>query len=156
LTHRCSSCSTRWPTSPRCPTSTPWPRPPPARASQLVTVVQDLAQLRSRWGDRAATIANNHRAKIVGGGISDTDTLDYLARLLGDEEITQLSATAGDHGRRSTTESTTFRHLAPAHLVREGKPGSAVLVYGNLPPARLRLRPWFSDRRLTGLVEAQT
>ena len=122
---------------------------------QLVTVVQDLAQLRSRWGDRAATIANNHRAKIIGSGISDTDTLDYLARLLGDQEITQLSATAGEHGRRSTTESSTFRTLAPAHLVREAQPGSAVLVYGNLPPARLQLRPWFSDRRLTRLVEAQ-
>ena len=122
---------------------------------QLVTVVQDLAQLRSRWGDRAATIANNHRAKIIGSGISDTDTLDYLARLLGDQEITQLSATADQHGRRSTTESSTFRTLAPAHLVREGQPGSAVLVYGNLPPTRLQLRPWFSDRRLTRLVEAQ-
>ena len=37
---------------------------------QLVTVVQDLAQMRARWGDRAATIVNNHRAKIVGPGIS--------------------------------------------------------------------------------------
>jgi type IV secretion system protein VirD4 len=122
---------------------------------QLITVIQDLAQLRARWGDRAATIANNHRAKIIGGGISDTDTLDYLARLLGDQEITQLSATADQHGRRSTTESSTFRTLAPAHLVREGKTGSAILVYRNLPPARLQLRPWFSNRRLTRLVEAQ-
>jgi type IV secretion system protein VirD4 len=96
-----------------------------------------------------------HRAKIIGSGISDTDTLDYLARLLGDEEITQLSATAGEHGRRSTTESTSFRTLAPAHLVREGRPGGAVLVYGNLPPARLQLRPLYSDRRLTRLVETQ-
>jgi type IV secretion system protein VirD4 len=115
---------------------------------QLITVVQDLAQMRARWGDRAATIVNNHRAKIVGAGISDTETLQYLARLLGDQEITQVSATAGENGRRSTTESSAFRTLAPAHLVREGKPGTALLVYGNLPPARLRLRPWFSDRTL--------
>jgi hypothetical protein len=69
-------------------------------------------------------------AKIVGAGISDIDTLQYLARLLGDQEITQGSATAGETGRRSTTESSAFRALAPAHLVREGKPGTA--------PARLR------------------
>jgi type IV secretion system protein VirD4 len=80
---------------------------------QLVTVVQDLAQMRARWGDRAATIVNNYRAKIVGAGISDTDTLQYLARLLGDQEITQVSATAGETGRRSTTESSAFR--APWH-----------------------------------------
>jgi type IV secretion system protein VirD4 len=120
---------------------------------QLVTVAQDLAQLRSRWGDRATTIVNNHRAKLVGGGISDTETLDCVARLLGDQEITQVSASVGEVGRRSTTESSTFRHLAPAHLVREAKPGTAVLIYGNLPPARLRLRPWFADRKLTHLVE---
>jgi hypothetical protein len=39
--------------------------------------------------------------------------------------------------------------------MRERQPGSAVLVYGNLLPVRLRLRPWFSDRRLTRLVKAQ-
>ena len=37
--------------------------------------------------------------------------------------------------------------------MREGKPGTALLVYGNLPPARLRLRPWFSDRTLRQQVK---
>jgi hypothetical protein len=55
--------------------------------------------------------------------------------------------------RRSTTENSTFRHVAPAHLVGEGKLGTAVLIYGNLPPAGLRLRPWFADRGLARLVE---
>ena len=32
-TRPCSSCSTRWPTSPRCPASTRWPRPRPAKES---------------------------------------------------------------------------------------------------------------------------
>jgi type IV secretion system protein VirD4 len=119
---------------------------------QLVTVVQDIAQLRARWGERAATIINNHRAKLVGTGTSDTDTLEYLARLLGEEEVRQKSATTGDHGRRSTTESATFRSLAPANVIREGEPGTGVLIYGALPPAQIRLRPWFADRRLRALV----
>jgi hypothetical protein len=38
--------------------------------------------------------------------------------------------------------------------VREVSPGTAVLIYGNLPPARLRLRPRFADRHLTHLVDA--
>jgi len=38
--------------------------------------------------------------------------------------------------------------------VRAATPGAAVLIYGNLPPARLRLRPWFADRHLTHLVDA--
>src|SRR3954471_14294593 len=104
--------------------------------------------MRSRWGDRAATIVNNHRAKLIGAGVSDTDTLDYVARLLGDEEIRQTSATAGERGRRSTTESSTFRALAPANVIREGVPGTSVLVYGTLRPAQVRMRPWFDDREL--------
>jgi type IV secretion system protein VirD4 len=32
--------------------------------------------------------------------------------------------------------------------LREMKPGHGLLVYGHLAPARISLRPWFSDRRL--------
>lgn len=122
---------------------------------QLVSVFQDLAQLKDRWGTRAATIVNNHRAKVIGAGTSDPDTLDYVARVLGDEEIRQVSSTAGREGHGSTTESTTYRSLAPANVVREGLPGTGVLVYGHLPPARLALRPWFDDRGLRRAAAAE-
>lgn len=118
---------------------------------QLISIFQDLAQLRERWGTRAGSIVNNHRARIFGSGIADPDTLDYVARLLGDAEIRQVSSTAGD-GRGSTTESSGFRSLAPANVLREGRPGRAVLVYGHLPPAELELRPWFADRSLRRLA----
>lgn len=123
---------------------------------QLVSVFQDLAQIKERYGTRALTIVNNHRAKLIGSGIADPDTLDYAARVLGDEEITQVSATAGQEGRASTTQSTTYRSLAPAHVLRQATPGSAVLIYGSLPPARIRLRPWFDDRRLSALAHPRT
>jgi len=122
---------------------------------QLVSVFQDLAQVSDRWGTRAATIINNHRAKIIGAGLSDPDTLDYVARVLGDEEIRQVSSTAGREGHGSTTESTTYRALAPANLVRENRPGTGLLVYGHLPPAQLELRPWFADRALQRLAAGQ-
>jgi type IV secretion system protein VirD4 len=121
---------------------------------QLLTVLQDLAQAHDRWGrDRAETIVNNHRAKIIGAGTSDPRTLEWLARLLGDEELDQRSSTSGD-GRHSETRSVTFRSMAPANIVRQGHPGSAVLVNGHLPPTWLRLRPWFRDRRLSALVHS--
>jgi type IV secretion system protein VirD4 len=68
--------------------------------------------------------------------------------LLGDEEVRQVSSTSGAEGRHSTTESVTYRSLAPANALREMRPGRGVLVYGHLPPARIALRPWFKDRRL--------
>jgi type IV secretion system protein VirD4 len=115
---------------------------------QLVSIFQDLAQITSRYQDRAQTVANNHRAKIILSGISDTQTLEYASRLLGDEEVMQSSVTRGAQGSRSTTESTAMRSVAPANVLRSIRPGEGILVYGHLPPARLRLRPWFKEKLL--------
>ena len=121
---------------------------------QLVSVFQDMAQINAVYGrDRAPTIVSNHRAKVILSGIADPHTLDYLARLLGHEEVRQVSATSGAEGRHSTTESVTYRNLAPANVLREMRPGQGVLVYGHLAPARITLRPWFKDRRLRQLAE---
>lgn len=124
---------------------------------QLVTVVQDLAQMEARWPGRAETVVNNHGAKIVGSGISCAKTLDYFARMLGDEEIRQVSTSTADEPGRggSRTESSTWRAIAPANVLREARQGTGVLVYGNLPPARLKLRPWYADRGLSRLAEGR-
>jgi type IV secretion system protein VirD4 len=122
---------------------------------QLVSVFQDLAQISDRYGERAQTVVNNHRAKIVLSGISDTQTLEYASRLLGDEEVLQSSVTRGAQGSRSTTQSVGLRSLAPANVLRGIKPGEGILVYGHFPPARLRLRPWFADKQLKSAVSAR-
>jgi type IV secretion system protein VirD4 len=117
---------------------------------QLVTVWQDLAQVRGRFGARAPTVLNNHRAKLFLPGIADPDTLDYASRLVGDEEVVQPSVTREQGGRRSTTSTPGPRRLLPPEQLRCLSRGEAVLVYGTLPPARLRLGPWptstFRDR----------
>jgi type IV secretion system protein VirD4 len=119
---------------------------------QLVTVVQDLEQMRARWPQRAETIFNNHRAKIIGAGISCPTTLHHVSRMLGDQEIRHISTSRADQGRHSTTESSTWRALAPANVLRERQPGTAVLIYDTLPPATLTLRPWYADRHLKRLA----
>jgi type IV secretion system protein VirD4 len=117
---------------------------------QLVTVCQDLAQLASRYGaDRARTIANNHRAKVILSGIADVGTLDTLSGLAGEQAVREQTMTADlRDGRRSLSSSIAYRRLAPADELRRICPGEGVLVYGYLPPARLRLRPWYQDGEL--------
>jgi type IV secretory pathway TraG/TraD family ATPase VirD4 len=107
---------------------------------QLVTIWQDLAQVRSRYGERAATVVNNHRAKLVLSGISDPATLEYASRLIGDAEVRDHSVTTDAKGGRSITRSTRERRLAPDAEVRRIPPGTGVLVYGHLPPVRIKLR----------------
>jgi type IV secretion system protein VirD4 len=112
---------------------------------QLVTVWQDVAQVRARYGARAPTVLNNHRAKLFLPGIADPDTLDYASRLIGDEEATVPSFTRDPRGGRSTTSTTGPRRLLPPEELRCLPLGRAVLVYGILPPVQLRLRQWWAS-----------
>ena len=114
---------------------------------QIVTVWQDLAQVRGRYGARAPTVLNNHRAKLFLPGIADPDTLEYASRLIGDEEAPQPSVTRDPAGRRSTSTTMSPRRLLPPECLRCLERGRGVLVYGTLPPVRLQLRPWWAQRR---------
>jgi type IV secretory pathway TraG/TraD family ATPase VirD4 len=96
---------------------------------------------------------NNHRAKVLLSGISDPSALDYVSRLSGEEEVAKDSVTRDAAGMRSSTESTTYRRLAPVDALRRVVPGEGVLIYGHLPPAQLRLRPWYRDRELRRRAE---
>jgi type IV secretion system protein VirD4 len=116
---------------------------------QIVTIWQDLAQVKGRYGARAPTVLNNHRAKLFLPGIADPDSLDYASRLIGDEDVSQPSVTRDPKGARSTTTTTTTRRLLPPEDLRCLPRGHAVLVYGTLPPVRLVLRPWW--RRSTNV-----
>ncbi len=85
-------------------------------------------------------------------GICDPETLRYISQIVGQGEFRQRSETAGRKGYDSSTERTMYRNLAPANVVRSAEPGSALLVYGHLPPVRLSLRPWFNEPTLRELA----
>jgi type IV secretion system protein VirD4 len=115
----------------------------------VVSVWQDLAQVKAIYHDRAQTVLNNHRAKLFGTGIADEATLEYLSRLIGDEAHREQSrSTDLTAGRRSLSEHTAYRRAAPVDVLRRIRPNEAVLVYGSELPAHVRLRPWFHDAGL--------
>jgi type IV secretion system protein VirD4 len=108
---------------------------------QLLSIFQDMAQIKSRYGESAAqTITNNHRAKLFGSGISDPDTLAYVSRVVGTGEFEHRSDTADDKGGAARTQASIYRELTPANVVREAKRGTGLLVYGHLPPAKIKMR----------------
>ncbi len=112
---------------------------------QLVTIWQDLAQLRSRYGARAGSVVNNHRVKVLLSGISDADTLEQASVLVGEADLEQRSTTFDGRGTTSVTRGQVVRRLAAPDALRRLAPGHAVVVSGHLPPARVRLRPWQHD-----------
>lgn len=91
----------------------------------LVTVVQDFAQLQARWGQRAATIVNNHATRLVLGGLADPAVGTYLPEL--------------------TTPPSPERAVIP---LRRRPVGTAMVVSGRRAVFTVRMRPWWRSRRL--------
>lgn len=119
----------------------------------LVTIWQSLAQIEEAYRGHADTIITNHLSKVFYGGQSDPIALRYLSQVLGDVEVDTTSRTR-TLGPDSTQYATTHLPLVPAHAARQMKPGSALLLHGTLPPAHIRTRAWWSDRRLSARVPA--
>jgi type IV secretory pathway TraG/TraD family ATPase VirD4 len=126
----------------------------PSHNIQLISIFHDLAQARSRYGRQAETVINSHRARMLLPGVADLDTLRYFAGLVGDEEAREITRTTGAGG---TTRSSGSRRrpLVAAESLRQLPERHALLVYGRIAPARLRLRLWFADRRLKRLAGKQ-
>ena len=123
----------------------------------LVTIWQSKAQLDAAYGRLSDSVLTNHLTKIVFSGCSDPATLDYVSRLLGDEEVQRRSLSydiAGGSGRRSISESVQREALTPFHLLRQVRPGEAVLIHATLPPAHLQARQYWTDPVLSKLVPA--
>jgi type IV secretory pathway TraG/TraD family ATPase VirD4 len=91
----------------------------------LVTVLQDFSQLKARWGPRASTIVNNHTTRVVLGGLADPSASQYLPELFDAR-----------------------KDAPPSVPLRQRPPGTATVIAGHRPAYAIRLRPWWSDRRL--------
>jgi type IV secretion system protein VirD4 len=123
---------------------------------QLVTVWHDKSQLEARYGPKAATILNNHRAKLFLSGLADLSALELGARLIGDRQTLERARSMGSDGRHSVNESVGYRPLLPVEDLRRLRPGEGVLVYGHLRPTPVRLRPYYTpaeQRRRARLKE---
>jgi type IV secretion system protein VirD4 len=120
----------------------------PSHNIQLVSIFHDVAQARSRYGDQAQTVINSHRARVLLPGVADLETLRYFSDLLGEE-----ARQHGDANRQ--VQPRDRRPLAPPQQLRQLADGQALLVYGRLPPTKVRLRTYFADRALQKLASGE-
>jgi len=115
----------------------------------LVTVWQDISQIKAAYKTLAGSVLNNHGTKIFFTGQSDLETQQYVTAQCGGEEIENRSISVGN-GARGQSLQISGREvmLVPGHLQRRMKPGNAILIHGTLPPAHLVWRRWWKDRTL--------
>jgi type IV secretion system protein VirD4 len=126
-----------------------------ARGVQLVTTFRHVSQMQARYGDRAETLLNNHKAKVILSGITDQATLGVLSHMLEDDTVRSLAAPSAAGATARDGDSLRARYPSRGEAPRRISPGQGVLLYGHLPPAHLSLRPWFRDRHLVGIVSDQ-
>jgi type IV secretion system protein VirD4 len=120
---------------------------------QLLLIYHDMAQVEHLYGGRevARTVISNAKMRMLLPGVGDLETLRYWSELMGQTRTQTHGTTTGADGRRSRTRNEHTDHLAPLHRLQQLPDGQAVLVYQNLPPARVRLLPWYRDRRFRAL-----
>ncbi|HUR23863.1 MAG TPA: type IV secretory system conjugative DNA transfer family protein [Acidimicrobiales bacterium] len=133
-----------------------WCSTAPSHGITLVTVWQDRSQQRARYGrDGAETVWNNSAAKVILSGLADHATAE-VTQLLGEEEYQRTgSSVEVGTGRRSVNQQAYSRRLVSEDSLRRQAYGQALLIYKELPPARLTLRPWKLDPALRALQEGR-
>jgi type IV secretion system protein VirD4 len=122
---------------------------------QICSVWQDVAQIQAIYGRNAATVVNNHTARVFLPGSADLATLDQTSRMIGEFERERTSVSIGGDGHRSVSTSPSQMKVAPVEYLRQLPAGSAVVLYGREPALRLHITAWFDDPALRRLVESQ-
>jgi hypothetical protein len=103
---------------------------------QLVTVWHDKSQLEARYGTKASTILNDHRAKLFLSGLADLSALELGSKLIGDRQVVEQSRSLGSDGRHSVNESSLYRPLLPVEDLRRLRPGRACCCMGTCARSR--------------------
>ena len=122
---------------------------------QLVTIWQSIAQITKAYGRGSGIVLTNHLSKLFYAGLSDQDSLEYVARVVGEEEVESrdLAGTWSSLIMPQVTERTNRVGLVQPHCLRQMVPGDALLIHGTLPPAHIRARRWFDEPDLQARAE---
>lgn len=122
---------------------------------QLVTIWQSVAQITKAYDRASGTVLTNHLSKLFFSGLSDQDSLEYVSRVVGEEEVEsrQLSGHWSALTRNHVMEQTNRVGLAQPHCMRQMLPGDALLLHATLPPAHVRARNWLEEPTLRSRAE---
>lgn len=87
-------------------------------------------------------------------GLTDRDLLEYMSRLLAEERLLQRQGSNRISGAGPNwSDQETSPPLITVDELRRMPSGDAILVHGTTRPARIRLRPYYRERRWRHLAD---
>jgi type IV secretion system protein VirD4 len=108
-----------------------------------LTVLQSLAQARSKWGQQdAEAIWDSAIVKIILGGSGNAGDLRDLSSLIGQREEKRRNESWGHDGRKSISMSVHDVPILDPGQLRTLRFGSGVLLLRSAPPIMLTLQRW--------------
>ncbi|MBP0453943.1 type IV secretory system conjugative DNA transfer family protein [Kitasatospora sp. RG8] len=112
----------------------------------VLSIWHDYSQLVARMGrEGAKTIISASTLRLLLPGLADDETLRYMSFLFGKELVERTGHTSGS-GRESTSTNVVESDLLPVHQLREIPEHTAIALYFNRPPIRVRMRLTWRDR----------
>lgn len=119
-----------------------------------LTIWHDLSQLRATYGENnAGTIINASPLRMLLPGNADLPTLQLFNQLLGKALVSRRSVSQGGGYTRAQHQlSLQETELGPLHELAQLEDDTALALYSNMRPIRVRLRAWYKDKRLLALI----
>lgn len=103
--------------------------------------LQDWAQLRDKYGDKAAdAIFSLARAKITFGGAGNERELSQLEKLIGTHQVERISRTRSHDGSVSESRGLEREARISAAELRSIPPGKALLMYHTYAPELVEIK----------------
>lgn len=121
-----------------------------SKGVSIITAWQDFSQIQNRYDKLKNTILNNSRGKLILPGVTDPETLEYFSKIGGEQIIDSVSVSRQERGQgnRQLSVNEQRKPLLDTVTLREQKFGHGILVYGNLPAVKIKLKMFFLDNEL--------
>jgi type IV secretory pathway TraG/TraD family ATPase VirD4 len=117
-----------------------------------VTVLQSLAQARSRWGAAGAdAMWDAATTKVIFGGLAHSDDLHSISRLAGEIDAPHVTHNLGNGGGSRSVTSHRIPAL-PIERIRCLPAGEALVLARRCPPVHVRLTPWWHHPTQTAMA----
>jgi type IV secretory pathway TraG/TraD family ATPase VirD4 len=103
--------------------------------------VQSIVQLTGRYGQETAeSVISSARAKVIFGGLGESEQLDRLAKLLGERELRRQSHSRDGQGHITEHTSSVREPRVSAGELRAIQPGRALLIYHTYRPELVQIK----------------